>query len=106
MCQELYGLTPRYQWALDYFGGYDIEKDFLGMTNIVWSNGELDPWTAGGLRSNVSADGSAIALFIEKGAHHLDLRPPNELDPPSVTEARAIEMANIKKWIAEYQNLP
>ena len=97
-------MTPDYSWPLDYFGGYDIEKDFLGATNIVWSNGELDPWRAGGLNKNVSADGSSIALYIEGGAHHLDLRHPNDLDPPSVTEARAIEMSNIKKWIAEYQN--
>jgi lysosomal Pro-X carboxypeptidase len=52
----------------------------------------------------VSADGSSVALYIEGGAHHLDLRPPNDLDPPTVTEARAIEMANIKKWISEYQD--
>lgn len=49
MCQRLYGLTPNYDWALDYFGGYNVEKDFLAVTNVVWSNGELDPWRAGGL---------------------------------------------------------
>jgi lysosomal Pro-X carboxypeptidase len=85
MCQDNYGLTPQYNWALDYFGGYNIDKDFLSVTNIVWSNGELDPWRAGGLNKNVSADGSSIALYIEGGAHHLDLRPPNDLDPPLVT---------------------
>jgi len=89
---------------LTYFGGYDIYKDFLSVTNIVWSNGELDPWRAGGLNENVSADGSSIALYIEGGAHHLDLRLPEDLDPATVTEARNIEMANIKKWIDEYQN--
>lgn len=95
MCQRLYGLTPDYNWALDYFGGYNIDKDFLAVTNIIWSNGELDPWRAGGLNKNVSADGSSIALYIEGGAHHLDLRPPNVEDPATVTEARNIEMANI-----------
>jgi len=104
MCQETYGLTPDYDWALRFFGGFDIEKDFLAVTNIVFSNGELDPWRAGGLNANVTADGSGIALYIEGGAHHLDLRPPNVNDPPLVTEARNIEMANIKKWIAEYQD--
>ena len=104
MCQDLYGLTPDYDWAFRYFGGFDITKDFLAVTNIIFSNGELDPWRAGGLNANVTADGSGIALYIEGGAHHLDLRPPNDLDPPTVTEARNIEMANIKKWISEYQN--
>mmetsp|Transcript_3600 Transcript_3600/g.2349 ORF Transcript_3600/g.2349 Transcript_3600/m.2349 type:complete len:256 (-) Transcript_3600:166-933(-) len=77
-CQEKYGLTPRYDWALDFFGGYDIEKDFLAVTNIVFSNGNLDPWMAGGLNYNVTADGSGIALLIEGGAHHLDLRLPTD----------------------------
>jgi hypothetical protein len=97
-------LTPDYDWALDYFGGYNINKDFLATTNIVFSNGELDPWRAGGLNYNVTADGSGIALYIEGGAHHLDLRAPTDLDPEVLTQARAIEMNNIKKWIAEYQN--
>lgn len=104
-CQDLYGLTPDYDWALRYFGGFDITKDFLAMTNIILSNGELDPWRAGGLNSNVTADGSGIALYIEAGAHHLDLRPPNDEDPATVTLARDIEMQNIKAWISEYQSL-
>ena len=102
MCQDTYGLTPDYDWALRYFGGFDIDRDFLSMTNIIFSNGELDPWRAGGLNKNVTADGSGIALYIEAGAHHLDLRAPNVEDPATVTEARDIEMANIKRWIAEY----
>lgn len=101
-CETLFGLTPDYDWALRYFGGFNIDKDFLAMTNIILSNGELDPWRAGGLNKNVTADGSGIALYIESGAHHLDLRPPNVDDPATVTEARNIEMANIKKWIADY----
>jgi len=76
----------------------------MAATNVIWSNGELDPWRAGGLNKNVSADGSSIALYIESGAHHLDLRPPNAADPATVTEARNIEMMNILKWIDEYQN--
>jgi len=104
-CQSEFGLTPDYDWALRYFGGFDITKDFLATTNIIFSNGELDPWRAGGLNSNVTADGSGIALYIESGAHHLDLRPPNDEDPATVTNARNVEMANIKAWISEYQSI-
>lgn len=104
-CQSEYGLTPDYTWALRYFGGFNITRDFLAATNAIYSNGELDPWRAGGLNQNVTADGSGIALYIESGAHHLDLRPPNDEDPATVTVAREIEMANIKKWIAEYQDI-
>jgi len=104
-CQDSFGLTPDYDWALRYFGGFDITKDFMAATNAIYSNGELDPWRAGGLNANVTVDQTGIALYIESGAHHLDLRPPNVDDPATVTEARDIEMANIKKWISEYQDL-
>jgi len=39
MCQTTYGLTPYWNWALDYFGGYDIYTDFKAVTNLIWSNG-------------------------------------------------------------------
>ena len=78
MCQDAYGLTPDYDWALRYFGGFYNEKDFMAVTNTIFSNGQLDPWRAGGLNQNVTTDGTGIALYIEGGAHHLDLRPPND----------------------------
>ena len=103
-CQSSFGLTPDYTWALRYFGGFNIDKDFLAATNVIFSNGELDPWRAGGLNKNVTADGSGIALYIESGAHHLDLRLPNAADPYTVTQARAQEETIIKGWIENYQN--
>lgn len=65
-------------------------------SNIIFSNGELDPWQAGGVLTNVSDQ--CIALYIENSAHHLDLRLPNEADPSTVTQARQIEM----EWIAKF----
>merc|ERR1719464_708716 len=47
-CQKQFGLTPDYDWALTYFGGYNIDKDFLGDSNTIFSNGKYDPWRAGG----------------------------------------------------------
>lgn len=43
-CQETFGQTPQYDWALEYFGGINAKKDFMKTSNIVFSNGELDPW--------------------------------------------------------------
>lgn len=52
-CQNKYKLTPRYKWVWDYFGGNDIQRDFQSISNIIFSNGQLDPWTAGGLRDAI-----------------------------------------------------
>lgn len=44
---------------------------------------------------------SLVAVIIPEGAHHIDLMFSNELDPPSVKQARAFQLDNIRKWIAE-----
>jgi len=96
-CKSKYQLTPKYDWALDYFGGRDPKVDFSAASNIIFSNGALDPWHAGGITKNITEN--TIALYIEHSAHHLDMRAPNKDDPASLTEARAIEMMHIKKWV-------
>ena len=53
-CEATYGLTPNYAWALDNFGGYDYVKDFKAYSNIIFSNGNRDPWMAGGVTSHVN----------------------------------------------------
>jgi len=101
-CQEKYDLTPQYDWALKAFGGYNVSRDFAGYSNIIFSNGVLDPWMAGGVTEFVNTD---LPYFvIEGGAHHLDLRLPNELDKGTMVEwVREQETAIIAKWISDYQ---
>ena len=81
-------------------------------TNIVWSNGALDPWSGQGVYppgggpggpmvQNVSADGSQISLMLDLGAHHLDLMFSHPSNPPCFAKARAIEEERIKAWIQE-----
>lgn len=63
-CQSKYGLTPQYDWAFEYFGGKNIDRDFMSASNIVFSNGQLDPWRAGGVQHNITGS-SIVAVFIE-----------------------------------------
>ena len=100
-CDETFGLEPQYNWPLDYFGGWVPERDFISASNIIFSNGELDPWQAGGITKKINDQ--TLVLYIESSAHHLDLRLPNEADPQSVTDARQIETGWIAKWIDQYQ---
>lgn len=104
-CQQKFKLTPRYQWVWDYFGGKDIQRDFQSISNIIFSNGQLDPWTAGGLRDKVIGNDNIDVIFIEQAAHHLDLREPNEEhDPQPVKDARALETTIMRRWIKEYMS--
>ena len=89
-CQTKYKMTPRYGWVWDYLGGNDIQRDFQAMSNIIFSNGQLDPWRAGGLTQEILGNSDINIIYIESAAHHLDLREPNdEFDPISVKNARA-----------------
>lgn len=62
-----------------------------------YSNGGLDPWSAGGVTQNITD--SLVAIMIPDGAHHLDLRSRNPGDPRSVQQARALEICYMKQWI-------
>lgn len=97
-CKQVWGAIPRAGWVPTYYGGFNITT----ATNIVFSNGQLDPWRGGGIQSSKGLDPSIVAIIIEHGAHHLDLRTPNPADPASVVTARQIEIQNIQQWINQY----
>lgn len=94
-CRKTWDVTVRTEWPAISFWGRDIKAT----SNIVFSNGLLDPWHKGGPLTDVSE--SIVAVIVEEGAHHLDLRSSNPLDPESVRVARSKEIKEIIKWIAQ-----
>lgn len=46
-----------------------------------------------------SISDTLVAIVIDEGAHHLDLRSSNPRDPQSVLEARQQEKTFISNWI-------
>jgi len=87
----------------NYLGGNDIQRDFQSVSNIIFSNGELDPWRAGGLNDQIVGNDKILVQFISQAAHHLDLREPNdEHDPQSVKDARTAQVKAMRGWIHEY----
>ena len=98
-------------WLDTFYGGVQMK----GHSNIIFSNGLLDPWSAGGVYApgmdpldnplhkgpmvqNITD--SIIALLIEYGGHHTDLMYSDKNDPECVIKARQIEKEHIAEWIA------
>jgi len=68
------------------------------------SNGDLDPWSVGGVLESPSP--SLIAIMIKDAAHHLDLRGSHPDDTAAVVAARQREKAIVKRWLWQYWHRP
>ncbi|KAL3289666.1 hypothetical protein HHI36_023073 [Cryptolaemus montrouzieri] len=98
-CLKDFGVKPRNpsEVILQYGG-----KNLKYASNIVFSNGLLDPWSGGGVLSNITR--TVTAIVIPEGAHHLDLRGSNPADPPSVIRARKFHADSIRGWLQDFYN--
>ncbi|EFJ51337.1 hypothetical protein VOLCADRAFT_41600, partial [Volvox carteri f. nagariensis] len=92
-CEAMWGVRPRPFWSAITYGGLDYRY----ASNIVFSNGLYDPWSAYGVLTDISD--SVVAVIIPEGAHHLDLMYSHPSDPPSVRAARQIEMDYVRNWV-------
>lgn len=102
-CAGRYGFSPdRRHIALSYGTPRDWAKE---ASNIVWSQGEYDPWKGGGVYNNddLKDNDSLLSFVIPKAAHHLDLFFSHENDTDEVILARSREVRAIKRWIDEKQ---
>ncbi|SPP82232.1 lysosomal Pro-X carboxypeptidase [Drosophila guanche] len=95
-CYKDYRLTPKPYDIILRYGGRNIET----ATNIIFSNGLLDPWSGGGVLQ--APNNKVDIIILPEGAHHLDLRHSDPADPPSVRDARNKEAAIIARWIQEF----
>lgn len=100
-CREQWGIEGQPYWANTLYGGWRLS----GASNILWSNGELDPWRGGGVTHNVSLARDLVAIIISDVGHHMDLMFSNPLDPPSVIQARKTERAYIAKWCDNFHEM-
>jgi len=96
-CVQAWGVIPRALWIPTFFGTYVQEASY-----IIFTNGDLDPWSSGGQLKTVSD--TVVAIYMDNSAHHLDLRLPNENDPPAVTAGRAQIVKLLSQWITDITN--
>ena len=97
-CMRKYGIKTRWGWSNTSYGAANV----AGATNIVFSNGLLDPWHSGGILNNVSD--TVKSYIIPEGAHHLDLLFSMPSDPPLLHFVRREHMRHIRKWLSELHN--
>uniref|UniRef100_A0A1I7XKA4 Lysosomal Pro-X carboxypeptidase n=1 Tax=Heterorhabditis bacteriophora TaxID=37862 RepID=A0A1I7XKA4_HETBA len=75
-----------------------------GASNIILTQGELDPWSGGGYQTNspgVDEKRGIYVIKIPRAAHHLDLRTPNTCDPNTVSNARYQIVQILKCWLSD-----
>jgi len=94
-CQKKYGVTPRTKWIGTAFW----TKNLKLASNIIFSNGDLDPWGNGGIKTDLGTNLPYVEVV--GGAHHFDLRGFTDEDPMPVLEARQKEALYILRWIQE-----
>ena len=112
---------PWATWMDTVYGGRRIGSH----SNIVFSNGLLDPWSAAGVYASRVVGGSStladvtsspvpglhvqnlsrgmLAVVMEYGGHHTDLMYGSVHDPPSITEARRVEKRAVLEWLDEWR---
>ncbi|PAV88830.1 hypothetical protein WR25_06283 isoform D [Diploscapter pachys] len=85
-CKQLYGKIGfdrsqlRPYWATRNYG----RNRYPTGSNIVFTNGKLDPWSGGGFSFNKSMRGPLYSMILERGAHHYDLRGAHPKDTDEV----------------------
>uniref|UniRef100_A0A914YK42 Uncharacterized protein n=1 Tax=Panagrolaimus superbus TaxID=310955 RepID=A0A914YK42_9BILA len=108
LCTNIYGSigwTPSFlrEDAVKQEYGWDFSK----ATNILFTNGALDPWSAGGVNAGTPGIGGSNGdpsrgiynYKVDGSAHHLDLRQPASCDPSSVISVRFQAVQIITCWI-------
>lgn len=98
-CQQAWGVALDQTTSEWISVANDIPR-FSYISNIVFTSGDLDPWSSAGILDSPAPERCLISLNISGGAHHLDLMFADAKDPPSAVHARAFELSMIKQWIA------
>ncbi|MCJ1472519.1 hypothetical protein MMC13_001167 [Lambiella insularis] len=82
--------------------------DLTNTTRLIWTNGQFDPWRSSGVSSQFRPGGplastaAAPVQIIPGGFHCSDLILENGIVNDGVQTGIDNEVAQIKKWVAEY----
>ncbi|KAG8470709.1 hypothetical protein KFE25_009130 [Diacronema lutheri] len=95
-CRDRWHVEPRPDWPTTNYGGW---RALEAASNVLFTNGELDPWAPGGVLRNVSR--TVLSYLIPGAGHHVDLFFANPADPAPLRAVRAAQVDAVRAWIVE-----
>lgn len=85
--------------AVDRWFGATSEREWeTKASKIIFVNGGHDPWSAGGYHSDRNP--TLPTIFIETGAHHVDLMFAKANDPEDLVLARKQILDILRRWFS------
>jgi lysosomal Pro-X carboxypeptidase len=95
-CYKMFGIRPREKAVITRY----MSQNWDFASNIIFTNGLLDPWSGAGLLRSFNK--KIDVILIPEGAHHIDLRADDPLDPKSVRLVREFHLKKFRKWINDF----
>lgn len=96
MCKDLFNISgPNINGTNTIYGGNKFPA--YTTSNILFVNGDIDPWHALGVTQAVSP--SIPAILIDGTAHCANVLPSRANDPQSLVQARALTQKQIDQWL-------
>lgn len=95
-CYKKFKVFPREKSAIAEYGAWKFDS----ISNVIFSNGLMDPWSGGGVLLTQNA--LVNVVIIPDGAHHIDLRADHPDDIKNARSARKFYILKFKEWINTY----
>ena len=112
-CNRTWGVTPQPTWFEPWLGAVE------NSSRIIFTNGELDPWRGGGVRSSRAVEAGPtcndcarptwgmddlIKVSVPQGAHVFDLAGAHAGDTAGVRQARETVIEILASWLTRLKS--
>lgn len=95
-CQKTWGGKFDPDWPFKFYGGSNYAHELKQYSNLMFTNGTMDPWNAGCPQESENPD---VKILTADAPHHMDLQLPRKEDYPSVTTMRQGIIEELTKWL-------
>ncbi|EFA77060.1 hypothetical protein PPL_09813 [Heterostelium album PN500] len=94
-CNDVFGFDflPNTNWTHTDYGALSPVA-----TNILYVNGDIDPWHSLGITTNPPTSPTP-SLLIHGTAHCADMMIPNQYSPSTLVPAQQIIKSTLQKWL-------